>query len=396
MRVAMFTTSFPKFPTDSHAPWILAMAEAIARQGHGVKVVCPSATDIPANDCFGSVKVVRFRYMFKPMECVAYGANIPANVASNFRAKLSFPFFILGFFLSGVRDLYESDIIHAQFGYSGVFAALTSMIVRRETPLLVSFYGRDVAHAFKHRHAYRLCFRRARRVLVLSEDMKQTLNRAGCPNEKLIVHHLGVDCERFDGNRMPSPAGLVSFLIVANFVPKKGISNSIESFARLARERDDVCLKIIGRGPLETALKRRAVEHQVGDKVRFINNYETEDPRGCVLKAMRRADIFILTSVTAADDYGGTPIVLMEAGAMGLPTITTANSGNAEIVCHRKTGLVVPENDPDQLYHAMKLLVQSPEKRKEYGTAARNYIYHEFNEKTQMQRLEKLYEGVNF
>jgi len=172
------------FQEDSHAPWILSIAKDLVGRGNEVRVVAPSATSLPPQDNFDGVEVKRFRYMIKSLECVAYGANIPANVASSYRAKFSFPFFAAGFLLSAYRDLDAADIVHAQFGYSGVFSAVAGILKKKKLPLIVSFYGRDVAHASKHGWLYRYLFKRANRVLVLSKDMYEGLVTAGCPKDK--------------------------------------------------------------------------------------------------------------------------------------------------------------------------------------------------------------------
>ena len=394
MRVSFITTSFPKFPNDSHAPWLLSMGRRLVEDGCSVNVIAPSAEGLPLHDKFGGLNVVRFRYMTKALECVAYGANIPANVASSKRAKFAFPFFCVGFLLAAIRELNDCDLVHAQFGYSGVFAAVADSLIQRRKPLVVSFYGRDVAHAKKFPWLYGLLFRKATSVLVLAEDMRQKLLERGCPPEKLRVHHLGIDCRQFEMPSRQERDGALSFLIVANFVEKKGISVAIDAFARLVRRMGDAQLKILGRGPLENALRCQADALGLSKNIFFINNYDSPDPRGCVLEAMKGADIFLLPGINASGDYGGTPVVLMEAGAMGLPAITTDNAGNAEVVCDGMTGLVVPENDVETLYLAMKRLAESPLERRRLGAAAREHIFREFNEEVQMKKLGRIYQEV--
>jgi len=230
--------------------------------------------------------------------------------------------------------------------------------------------------------------------LVLSEDMRQGLLAAGCPAEKLVVHHLGVDCSQFELYERGVERGLVRFLIVANLVKKKGISVAVAAFAKLAEERDKIHLEILGRGPLESALRLQVNALGIAKQVSFINNYEDPDPRGQVVRSMREADIFLLPGITAPGDYGGTPIVLMEAGAIGLPTIATANAGNSEVVRDGVTGMIVPENNVEAFYVAMKRLADAPSTRQEFGLAARAFILKEFNEVEQIQRLARFYKDV--
>jgi len=201
--------------------------------------------------------------------------------------------------------------------------------------------------------------------------------------------------ELFHNTTSRSDRSEVIFLIVANLVEKKGISIAIDAFAQVSQRYDNVGLRIVGRGPLEGALRAQAKTLAIEDRVIFINNYESTDPRGCVRDEMRNADVFVLPGITAPYDYGGTPIVLMEAGAMGLPSITGNNAGNAEIIQHEQTGLVVPEDDAEALGTAMIELIEDPQRRIDFGKAARAHIDEEFNEQKQCERLEAIYNSVS-
>lgn len=393
IRVSFFTTSFPKYPGDSHAPWILSMASDLVKKGCEVTVVAPSAHDLGVSDNYNGVHIKRFRYTLKMMEKVAYGANIPANVASSKVAKLNLPLFIFGFFLAAIRYLQKSDIIHAQFGYSGVFAALASGFVARKKPLIVSFYGRDVAHAEKYKGLYSYTIGKAKKILVLSDDMKNRLQELGYSKQKITKLHLGVNIEEFTSRSNIDKYSKLTFLIVANFVEKKGIEIGIRSFAKLVRNYPESQLIIVGQGPLEKDYRSITNQLGIGNSVDILNNYKSDKPRQFVLDQMQMAHVFMLPSITAKGDYGGTPIVLMEAGAMCLPSITTNNAGNTEIVRDGETGILVKENDEGDLYLAMLKLAQSKTMREEMGMHARSFVEKEFNHKTQMKKLFEIYEN---
>ena len=57
----------------------------------------------------------------------------------------------------------------------------------------------------------------------------------------------------------------------------------------------------------------------------------------------------------------GFPNVVIEAGAMGLPSIVTDINGSREIISDGVNGLIIPSRDADALYNAMRRLVTSPE-----------------------------------
>jgi hypothetical protein len=66
MRVAMLTTSYPKFPGDGTAPFIERMAEAVASAGHAVNVVLPRHPDLVTDDRRGAPRVRFFPFFAGP------------------------------------------------------------------------------------------------------------------------------------------------------------------------------------------------------------------------------------------------------------------------------------------------------------------------------------------
>lgn len=82
--------------------------------------------------------------------------------------------------------------------------------------------------------------------------------------------------------------------------------------------------------------------------------------------AFRALDIFVLTSLR--ETYG---LVTLEAMASGLPIIATATGGTAEILTHRKTGLLVPPADPRAIAAAVRELHDNPSLAAMLGSAAR-------------------------
>lgn len=393
-KIKFLTTTFPKFQGDSHAPWILSIAERLINYGYKVEVITPSSYDLKRFERFGKVEVYRFRYFWKKFEKVAYGANIPSNLAKSNVAKCVFPFFIFGFLFAAFRSLKNTDAVHAQFGYSGLFVSLAHFIKRSKQTFFVSFYGRDVAEAMKYKFLYKLLFRRANLIFVLSEDMKKVLIKSGCPKDKIKVHHLGIDCKSFSNNKKTKIRVKREFLllVVANFVKKKGIDKVINSLSLINNSSYDIRLKIVGRGPLEDYLKNLVFNLGLDGNVDFINNYLLENPREYVINIMKNADIFILPGDISRDDYGGTPIVLMEAGAMNLPCITTNNAGNNEVVIDKKTGFVLPNQNIKKIAETIDYLVVNHKERIQLGKNARKYIKKNFNINDQIIELISLYE----
>lgn len=159
----------------------------------------------------------------------------------------------------------------------------------------------------------------------------------------------------------PAPLGFVS---VGRLVHQKGLDVLLEALGHCSGPAQDWQLVLVGDGPERPALERQAAEAGLADRVQFAGF--RSDP-GRFLAA---ASVFVLSS-----RFEGMPNALLEAMAAGLAVIVTdASPGPLEVVEHRRTGLVVPAQDPRALAAAMQELAADPGLRQRLGQAARDRI----------------------
>ena len=84
--------------------------------------------------------------------------------------------------------------------------------------------------------------------------------------------------------------------------------------------------------------------------------------QGEILESFYQAHLFLAPSVTAKDgDQEGTPTVLLQAMATGLPVVSTVHSGIPEMVQDGVSGFLVPERDVDALTEKVAYLIEHPE-----------------------------------
>ena len=133
--------------------------------------------------------------------------------------------------------------------------------------------------------------------------------------------------------------------LLGRLEPRKGFADLIDAAARIEAPFE---LRIGGKGPLEAALRKRARELRLADRVSFLG----ELSRDGVLATLRAADCFVLAS--RHESFG---VVLAEALACGLPVIATRSGGPSEIVAP-DTGLLVDVGRPDQLAGAMAAIMR--------------------------------------
>lgn len=292
-------------------------------------------------------------------------------------------------------------LIHAHMGYTGVHAL--GACARHRLPLVTSFYGHDVVIAGSRDllmpaywpyalHRRRL-FRRGDRFLVLSRHMGAALAAQGCPPAKIRVVPLGVSLERFAGPRQVAPEGRPAdapfvVLMVGREVEKKGFDDGLRACAQLHEAGIPITVRVLGTGDaLQPALRRLA------DDLRLPVTWMA--PSSDVAQAMAAADVLLVPSRTAANgDQEGTPTVICEGSAAGLPVVSTVHAGIPEQVEHGRTGLLVPERDVAGMAAALRELQRDPDRRAALGVAGRAKMTAEYSLPAHRDALLSIYDEL--
>lgn len=132
----------------------------------------------------------------------------------------------------------------------------------------------------------------------------------------------------------------------------------IEAFNKIHKKYNDYRLIIYGDGPLRFELERKINEYNLSDKV-FLPGISKN-----ILKDIYEASIFVLSS-----DYEGMPNALMEALALGIPSVSTdcPCGGPQELINNNEDGLLVTPGNCKELTEALELLINDKEKCNEFS-----------------------------
>jgi glycosyltransferase involved in cell wall biosynthesis len=90
----------------------------------------------------------------------------------------------------------------------------------------------------------------------------------------------------------------------------------------------------------------------------------------------------------------GFPNVVIEAGAMDLPSIVTDINGSREIIENGKNGVIVPPRDEQALFDAMKWMIEHPEERKAMAENARPMVVNRYEQGFVRQCLKDYYKEI--
>jgi glycosyltransferase involved in cell wall biosynthesis len=167
-------------------------------------------------------------------------------------------------------------------------------------------------------------------------------------------------------------------------VEKKGFPVFLDALALLAQRGRDFQADVVGGGPIEPALRAQIERLGLADRVRLAG----PQPQERVRRYYDDADAFVLACLEAGDhDMDGTPIVLIEAMALGVPVISTPVSGNPELITDGTSGLLVTPGDAGALADAMEQLMDNPDLARRLAENARHAIESGFDLDSNIARL---------
>lgn len=205
---------------------------------------------------------------------------------------------------------------------------------------------------------------------------------------------MGVDMNRFrhrpeidEAAKTIKKEGIFTFIFVGRIIGDKGMNELMEAFVRLLKVNDKIRLILVGKyeenldpvkpETLERIQKTPQIE-AVGSK--FGDN---------LLTYYVASDSFVFPSYRE-----GFPNTVMEAGAMGLPSIVTDINGSREIIENGKNGLIIPSKDADALYEAMKKMIEDKEAYKRMAENARPMIDSRYEQGFVRSCLLNFYEEI--
>jgi glycosyltransferase involved in cell wall biosynthesis len=292
--------------------------------------------------------------------------------------------------LREVRRLIQErgvEIVHAHDYKSALCARL---LARGRLPVVYTVhlgYGRPRR---KHHLVNRLLGGWTDAVVGVSEDICRAVRQLDrLPAEKVRLLPNAIDTGRLTagaGGReelrraLGLGAEAVVFIAVARLEADKGLHHLIEALSGL---HANCSALIVGRGPEEARLRRRAAELNLTGRVVFAGMQRE------VGRYLAAADAFVLPSLAE-----GMSVALIEAMHLGLPVVATSVGETSKIVIDGEQGLLVPPNDAGALRRAMESIAADPERARRMGQAGRARVEERFLPRHHLAGLEALYDEV--
>jgi glycosyltransferase involved in cell wall biosynthesis len=293
----------------------------------------------------------------------------------------------LGRILRRVRP----DVLHAHMVHANLLARLSRLIA--PTPVVISTIHNENEGAQWRYVAYRLTNRLSDVTTAVSRVAEVEATRRGAAPKgviRLVPNGLATsDFERDEHTRGRMRAALdlddrFTWLAVGRLAEAKGYGDMIPAFAEALRDHPEARLLIAGVGQLEAEIRAEIRRLGVEDSVRLLGL------RSDVPALMQAADGFLMTS-----RWEGLPMVLLEAGASGLPVVATDVGGSRDAVLDGVSGYVTPLGDPASSAGAIgRVMSLAAADRRAMGEAGREHVRRSFDIRAVGDTWERLYRGA--
>jgi glycosyltransferase involved in cell wall biosynthesis len=316
LKVAVLTTSYPRYPGDGVGRFVADAVEHVRRRGVDVEVVGPE----------------QFR---------GFGLTYGHGVAGNLRRRPWLALFVPALLASFVRAArrVEADLLHAHWLAAGWVAARTGK------PYVVQVWGTDVELARRAPWLARPVLRNARLVIAASTALAESARELGAAEVRVIPS--GVDLPAEVGEEASPP----EVLYAGRLSPEKGV-------LELVAAADGMKLVVAGDGPL-----RPRVPGALG----FV-------PHGELQGLYARAAV-----VACPSRREGFGVACLEAMSHGRPVVATDVGGLRDLVVDGETGLVIPPRRPEALRAALERLLADEQLRRRLGASGRERAREHFS-----------------
>jgi glycosyltransferase involved in cell wall biosynthesis len=228
-----------------------------------------------------------------------------------------------------------------------------------------------------------------RHVCVSQSVADFSIRESGLAESKVLVIPNGVDVERFAAARPAdlSPFGIpkdaATILSVGRLDEQKNPFGLLHSFAAIAERHPSAHLLFVGHGTDEPDLRAEITDLRLDSRV-HLAGWQADVPG-----IMRACDLFVLAS-----KWEGMPNVLLEAGAAGIPIISTRVEGAEEIITSGESGVLVGISRQNELAAAIDDCLADPDAAKDRAVRLQQVVSEQFTWESVVNSYSKLYASL--
>jgi len=234
----------------------------------------------------------------------------------------------------------------------------------------------------------RICMARVDQIITVSQKQKKILMAYRYLKNKVIQVNNGTVLPAHsvlkNNQYLCAPKNLFTIIMVARLTPEKNHQLAIDVLNELIRNktRNQIKLLLLGDGPNLEAIKNQVKEYSLQDSIQLIG-FSND-----VQSWLEKSDLLLITSTTE-----GMPMCLLEAMAIGLPTVSSPVGEIPHILTESKSGLLA--NKKILLAESIITLMEDKNLYQEFSRNARTYSEKHLSVQGQAQVLAGIYQRLN-
>ncbi|MBA3880038.1 MAG: glycoside hydrolase [Sphingobium sp.] len=254
--------------------------------------------------------------------------------------------------LAELRRDFAFDVIDAEFFFPDGPAAV-ALGKHFGVPVSIKARGADI-HLWGQgatRGQVRAAGQAANGMLAVSAAMKADMVALGMPEDRIMVHHTGVDATRFGTvtrGEAKAALGIAGPIVVSlgALVARKGHDIVVDAVAALP----EATLLIVGEGPERAKLEAQIAALGLGERARLLGAV----PHAEMGRLLPAADVMALASASE-----GLANAWVEALACGVPIVIPDIGGAREVLTDPAYGLIA-DRSPAAFAEAIGVLIAAP------------------------------------
>ena len=388
MRLLIYTHRFPPSKGGMETQ-SLNLAKGLKESGIEVIVLAPSYTSDEKNlDKTYGLKVIRIPFIGRKW--------IPL-----------LKYFLGFFYLLVVLLRFKPDLvifIHKETQVvGGIFPLFPCKYIVRATarPDFLSYSLKEfwlIPITFLIRSMYT----RATKIICHSFTVKEILERAHFPMEKVVVICSGVENQFLSEpprteviRKLKEDFGIGKeekvILTVARVVKRKGHDSVIKALPQILKEVPKLKYLIVGDGDYKGTVETLVEKLGLTDRVIFTGTIPHQD----IIHFYDLCDVLVMPNRAIGGKIEGLPNSLLEAAARGKPIVAGANFGSLEVVEDGKSGYLVNPDNMEEIGTAILDLLKNEEKALAFGRNGREKVQNQFTEDRMIKEFLMVLENLN-
>ena len=295
------------------------------------------------------------------------------------------------FLIKKIRE-FKPDLIHTHLAKAGVIGRVASLLSGHKSIRIHTYHGHLLTGYFTGYKLALLIFvekslaKVTNHLVAVGKKVKEDLLEVGIGSStKFSVVNPGVQIQPLpDRNKVLTKLDLDQEILYCAFIGRltkiKRPDRMLEVARELKSRNTNIHFIVAGGGELLAECENIATKEKL--PVTFLGWQED------IEEVLAISDLILLTS-----DNEGTPIALIQAGMVGIPSISTNVGSIAEVVVNNQTGLIT-DFSAVNIADALEKLVSNSQLREQYGQAASQFCLGKFHTEIMISNYSRLYKHL--